>query len=114
VASLGAKYGYSPDAALAAPRRCAAILALLGERLAAQRDAGSPYFAGRSLSALDVYWATFSPMLEPLPEALCAMPSAMRESYVLRDPTVRAAASPLLLEHRDFVYRNHLVLPVDL
>jgi glutathione S-transferase len=114
VVSLGAKYGYSPDAALAAPRRCAAILALLGERLAAQRDAGSPYFVGHSLSALDVYWATFSPMLEPLPDALCAMPAPMRESYVLRDPTVRASASPLLLEHRDFVYRNHLVLPVDL
>jgi hypothetical protein len=42
------------------------------------------------------------------------MPPAMRESYVLHDPTVRAAASPALLEHRDFVYRHHLVLPVDL
>jgi hypothetical protein len=114
VATLGAKYGYSPEAALAAPRRCAAILAVLGERLARQRAAGSPFFVGHAPSALDVYWATFSPMLEPLPAEQCAMPPAMRESYLVRDPTVRAAADPRLIEHRDFVYRSYLVLPIDL
>ena len=114
VASLGAKYGYSRAAALAAPRRAAAILAVLAERLARQRAAGSPFFVGRTLSALDVYWATFSPMVEPLPDALCAMPAAMRQSYELRDPTLRAAVCPTLIEHRDFVYRSYLALPVEL
>jgi hypothetical protein len=37
----------------------------------------------------------------------------MRESYALRDPAVRAAADEILLEHRDFIYRTHLALPLD-
>ena len=37
-----------------------------------------------------------------------------RMAYVARDPVVRDAADPALLAHRDFVYREHLELPVRL
>jgi len=114
VAGMGERYGYSREAAEAAPARTAAILGLLGERLERQQQRGSRYFVGDSLTALDIYWAAFSAMLEPLPPALCAMPESLRPQYTVRDPRVRAAAKPLLFEQRDFVYRQHLVLPVEL
>jgi hypothetical protein len=36
----------------------------------------------------------------------------LRAAYVA-PPPVRDAAHPLLLAHRDFVYRTHLRLPLD-
>ena len=110
---LSRKYGYSTAAVDAAPRRIAEILGVLSERLLAQRSVGSRYFIGRSLTALDLYWAAFALMLEPMPDALCSLPAAIRSSYRLTDPEVRKAADPLLLEHRDFIYRTHLELPMD-
>ena len=37
-----------------------------------------------------------------------------RAAYVVRDPVVREASDPALLAHRDFIYREHLELPVRL
>lgn len=113
-ALLGRKYGYSPEAAAAAPARTAQILTELSEQLHAQRDRGSLFFVGERLTALDVYWATFAAMLEPLPEQQCAMDPGLRMGYTLADPEVRKAADPLLLEHRDFIYQEYLQLPLDL
>jgi glutathione S-transferase len=113
VAGLGRRYGYSPAAAAAAPERAAAILAALARRLETQRAQGSRYLVGDRLSAIDVYWAAFAAMISPLDESLCAMPAMMRSQYELDDPSMRAAATGLL-EHRDFVYREHLVQPLDL
>ncbi len=109
---LGSKYGYTPEAAEAAPARMAAILELLDTRLAQQRVRGSRFFVGDRLSALDIYWATFAALVRPLPPDLCPMATAFRAFYTERDPRVTAAATPLLLEHRDFVYREYLELPV--
>jgi glutathione S-transferase len=114
VARMGERYGYSRPAAEQAPARTAAILDLLGERLARGSQRGTRYFVGDSLTALDIYWAAFAAMLEPLPPALCPMPETLRPQYTVRDPLVRAAAKPSLLAHRDFIYRQHLVLPVEL
>ena len=111
--TLARRYGYDEAATAAAPARTAAILLLLSKQLRAQRAAGSRYFVGDRLSALDLYWAAFALMLEPLPAEHCSLHPRMRESYALRDPAVRAAADPILLEHRDFIYRTHLTLPLD-
>ena len=112
---LASRYGFSELAAAAAPGRTAEILLLLSKQLRAQRASasGSPYFMGERLCALDLYWAAFALMVEPLADALCRLHPRMRETYALRDPAVRAAADPLLLEHRDFIYRTHLVLPLE-
>jgi hypothetical protein len=109
---FGAKYGYSAGAAEAAPARIVEILRCLGERLERQRASGSRFFVGERLSALDVYWAAFAVLLRPLPPELCPMFTLFRDFYLERDPGITAAVSPLLFEHRDFVYREYLELPV--
>jgi glutathione S-transferase len=110
---LGARYGWSAAAAAAAPARVAAILRLFSEQLRAQRERGSRYLVGDRLSALDLYWTAFAALVEPLPQEQCPMAAPMRAAYTLRDPAARSAADPGLLEHRDFVYREHLALPLD-
>ncbi len=112
--ALGAKYGYSADAAQAAPARVAAILDGLSELLESSRASGNRYFIGRSLTALDIYWATFSHLIDPLPPDQCPMIEAARPMYRNTHPGVAAATRPSLMEHREFVYREHLGLPMDL
>jgi glutathione S-transferase len=111
--ALADKYGYSPEAAAAAPARTAQILTALSEQLRAQSARGSRFFVGDSLTALDIYWATFAAMVEPLPDDVCPMDAGLRRGYTLGDPEVRKAADPALLEHRDFIYREVLGLPMD-
>ncbi len=111
---MALRYGYSPAAAAAAPRRVVEILGLLAGRLREQRARGSRFLVGGALSAVDIQWAAFAAMLDPLPPELCPMPEGIRQSYSALDPEVRAAVDPQLLEHRDFVYGEYLELPVDL
>jgi glutathione S-transferase len=110
---LGRRYGYSPQAAAAAPARVVGILELLGEQQRLQRERGSRFLVGDALSALDIYWAAFAALIEPLPHELCPMSEEMRRSYHAAG-AIRAATDPELLAHRDRVYRDHLELPIDL
>jgi glutathione S-transferase len=110
-AYLAARYGYTPEGAEGAPARVDDILTLFGRQLDRQQRRGSRYLVGDSLTALDVYWATFAAILAPLSEELCAMPGYLRTLYTLDEP--EPVLSPLL-EHRDFIYREHLQLPVEL
>lgn len=112
--ALGRKYWYGPEAAAAAPGRCVEIMQRLTERLEQQHARGSRYFIGASLTALDIYWATAAAMLEPLPPDLCEMAPLFREVYTNTDEQLRAATAPILMAHRDFIYREHLELPIDL
>jgi glutathione S-transferase len=112
VSTLGRKYGYSAAAAAAAPARVAGILRLLSRQLAEQQRLGRRHLVGPAFSALDIYWAAFAAMVEPLPEAQCPMPEGLRSVYVIDDPALRSACSPELLAHRDFIYREYLELPV--
>jgi len=116
-AALGrmlAQYDYSREAAERAPERVAEILGLLSARLRTQREAGRRYLLGERLSALDIYAAAMLGIAAPLPEEVCPMPKAMRAMYASPHPLVDAALDPALLEHRDFVYRTYLGLPVEL
>jgi hypothetical protein len=109
---FGAKYGYSAAAAEAAPARMAEVLRFLGARLTQQHAKGSKFFIGNQFSALDIYWATFAALFQPLPPEQCPMATAFRAFYTEKNPVVTAAMSPLLLEHRDFIYREYLELPI--
>jgi glutathione S-transferase len=111
---MGNKYGYNLAEAEAAPARCAEILQVLGNRLEQQRAQGSKFFIGSQLSALDIYWAAFAALVQPLPHELCPMPQSFRTMYTNTNPVVQAAVNPILLEHRDFIYREYLELPIDL
>jgi glutathione S-transferase len=111
---LGKKYGYGPDVGAAASARVAELLRMLAERLKAQREAGSRYYVGEALTAVDVYSATFMTMFRPLPPAQCAMEASLRSMFENRDPIIEAELDPVLLEHRDMVYGSCLELPLSL
>ncbi len=112
--AFGNKYGYSPEAAAAAPAKCADMIATFARRLERQQALGSRYLIGNQLSAVDIYWAAFAAIVKPLPHELCPMLPRTRKLYDCTDPLVRAATTPQLLTHRDFIYREYLELPVDL
>jgi glutathione S-transferase len=112
--AFGSKYGYSPASVAGAPARVAEIVRVLAQHLESQRSRGSRFLIGDRLSALDIYWAVFAALIEPLPETLCPMPPEFRRRYICEDPLVRAATTPQLLAHRDFIYHEYLELPVDL
>ena len=109
---FGQKYGLSEDALQAAPQRMAQCLTLLDAQLAKSQAAGGRYFFGSQLTALDIYWATFLGLIDPLPEDLCPMASFFRPLYTNTHPVVRGALSQRLIDHRMFVYAQHLELPV--
>jgi glutathione S-transferase len=111
---LGRKYGYAPAPAEAAPRRVAEILHALTAQLDLQRRIGSRFLIGNRLSALDIYWAAFAALIQPLPDELCKISPGFRRMYNCTDVAVMSAASPQLLAHRDFIYQEFLELPVDL
>jgi glutathione S-transferase len=111
---LGKKYGYSPEAAAASGPRVTQLLGMLGRRLKVQREAGSRYYVGDALTALDVYSATFIALFNPLPLEHCRMDSSARMAFETRDAQTEAALDPILFEHRDMMYGEHLELPLSL
>ncbi len=111
---LAPKYGYRAEIGDAAGTRVIALLRMFSSRLRTQRDAGSRYLVGDSLSAADIYLATFIAMFTPLAQDLCKMPSAFREAFEAMDDATRDALDPVLVEHRDHVYETHLELPLQL
>ena len=111
---LGKKYGYSPEGGAASALRVAELLGMLVARLKAQREAGSRYYVGGSLTAADVYSATFAAMFAPLPPAQCEMDPGTRAAFATRDARIEAALDPVLFEHRDMMYAEHLELPLSL
>ena len=104
-------YGYSEAAVAAAPQRIAQVLDTLRRQLETQRGGGCHYFIGDSLSALDLVWASFSNTLRPLPDDVNPMDQTMRKVYSRMEDAFKPAE--ILFEHRDFIYRSHLTLPLD-
>jgi glutathione S-transferase len=108
MAAMLAQYGYSDDAAAKAPARCADILRMLAAQLHAQRDQGSAFFVGSAVTAADIYWACFSNLLEPWPEWACDITPPPKPSRGPKDPLILAAKDPILIEHRDNMFRKFL------
>jgi len=69
---------------------------------------------GDSLTAADIYSATFAAMFRPLPGAQCAMEGSTRAAFEFCDAATLDALDPVLFEHRDAMYRDHLELPLAL
>lgn len=109
-------YRYSAEAAAKAAPRMIAILRRLEQQLDSQAVAGSPYFIGAQLSALDLYWACFSQTLDPLPHEVNPMPARVRAGW-LGSAAVLAqegyTMNSSLLQHRDMIFRDHIGLPLD-
>lgn len=113
IARIARRYGYREELLAGAPRKVARILEHLAATLERQRGRGSPYFVGSSLSAVDIYWACFSNMVAPLPDDACAIPDALRRNWLDSGPVIAAALAPALIAHRDFVFAEHIGLPLD-
>lgn len=113
MANMAASYGYSEEEAALAESRCVEVLALLAEQLRQQQARGSGYFFGAELSALDLYWAAFSNMIQPLPESDCPLGAASRAAYDNLPEAVAAAADPILYQHRDRIWADVIGLPMD-
>lgn len=111
---LGRKYGYRPETDATATPRVAALLGMLGARLKAQQEKGSRYYVGNSLTAVDVYSATFMALFDPLPHEQCEMAPSIRAAFGLHEAQTDAALDPILLHHRAMMYAEHLELPLSL
>ncbi|MEZ5811012.1 MAG: hypothetical protein R3D45_06295 [Rhizobiaceae bacterium] len=110
---LAKKYGYRAEEAEAYDDRVVGLLAMLAARLRAQEEAGSRYYVGDSLTAVDVYSATFMALFKPLPPEQRPNDTGGTAFGVLDDRT-EAALDPVLLRHRDMMYAEHLELPLSL
>jgi glutathione S-transferase len=101
-------YGFSAQRAESASERVADIVTNLARRLKEQKAKGSRFLVGSFLTAADIYWVSFSYMIELFPEELSSLPSQMRELRACRDPAILAAKDPILFEHRNEVTRKYL------
>ena len=109
-------YHYNASEVAAAPEKIIAVLQRLGQQLSAQSDAGSRYLVGDRLSALDIYWACFSQMLDPLPPAVNPMPDYLYGIWGLTAKAVEKTGfqpDKALLEHRDYIFPTYLTWPLD-
>jgi glutathione S-transferase len=114
ISRMGSKYGYNEGDLRLAGERIAESLKTLGGQLQSQYARGAQYFVGDGLSALDIYWAAFANLLDPLPKEQCPMPEAWRPGFVAADPVIKSALDPLLLEHRSRIFRAHFRDPMEL
>jgi glutathione S-transferase len=106
-------YGMRERAVEESEARIAGILEGLSTQLRRQRQAGSAYLVGHRLSGCDVHWACFSILLEPLPPSDCFASEQMLALFSAKSEAVAAALDPILIEHRDHIWKEHIGLPVD-
>lgn len=109
-------YGYDPTVLPAALERVSGILDHLSGRLNAQQQAGSPYFVGSGLTAVDVYWAYFSQLLDALPDEISPTPLPLRKGWGAFGKALARGgyeADPILIRHRDLMFERHLPTPLE-
>lgn len=111
---LSKKYGHDEAQVPAAQARIHEVLGSLAQRIKEQRKQDSPYLYGPQVSAADIYCAASMAVFAPLDESKCPMDPMIRSTFEERDPQTAQALDPILLEHRDFIYTQHLELPVRL
>ncbi|MEE4281513.1 MAG: hypothetical protein V2I41_06200 [Pseudomonadales bacterium] len=116
---LGRKYGYSEEASAAALGKMVDAIALIDRRLAAQEKSGSRYLVGDSLSAADIYWATLSMSVLPLPPEI--MPVTKQNQGMLKYfaknsqiPAVADALTKRIEKHQQFILTTHCETPAVL
>jgi hypothetical protein len=106
---LADKYGYSRVRSSTAQRRCEEIVAAFVER----RSAGGTFLYGDALTALDLGWAAFAALIQPLPEEVCPMNELWRDLYTWTPQQSSPESVGALLSHRERIYREWIGLPVD-
>jgi hypothetical protein len=107
---LAKKYRHNTDSVEASTQRCEQIVSTF----ATLHAAGHDYLLGPSLTALDLAWAAFAALIQPLPEEMCQMKPLWRDLYTWTASETPRERLDALLSLRERIYRNHLSLPVDL
>tara|TARA_B100000212_G_scaffold208205_1_gene157184 strand:+ start:5222 stop:6037 length:816 start_codon:yes stop_codon:yes gene_type:complete len=116
---LGKKYGYSEKASLNAPKKIAEVITLIDNRLKAQEKLGSPYLLGDSLTAADIYWATMSMTVLPVPPEI--MPRTKQNQGMIiyfesnsKIPLIADALSKRIKTHQEYILKTYCETPAVL
>ena len=116
---LAQKYGYSESASSLAPNKMAEIISLIDKRLESQEAKGSKYLVGNSLSAADIYWATMSMAVLPVP--LSIMPKTKQNQGMLmffesnsKIPKIKEVLSQRLIDHQHYILNTYCETPAIL
>ena len=116
---LAQKYGYSEEASAAAPDKIAEVINLIDKRLKAQEDRKSRYLIGNSMTALDVYWATMSMTILPVP--LEIMPKTQQNQGMLgffemnsKIPEIASALTDRIATHQQYILTTYCETPAVL
>ena len=116
---LAQKYGYSEEASSAAPGKIAEVIALIDSRLEAQGKNGSRYLVGDSLTAVDIYWATMSMTILPVP--LEIMPKTKQNQGMLmffasnsEIPEIANALTERIKDHQQYILTTYCETPAVL
>lgn len=116
---LGQKYGFSDRASAAAPGKMAEIITLLDRRLEAQLHRGSNYLVGDALTAVDIYWATFSMTVVPPPPEI--MPLTRQNRGMLKYfeangqiPEIARVLTKRIEDHQRFILTTYCETPAVL
>ena len=112
---LAPLYGHAPERVAAARERVRWILSLLDAELERSRAAGHAYLVGDTVTALDVYLATFLTLLVGLDDGDCpALRPELRDAFRCLREVPEAQVSPALRAHRERIYQRHLAWPIAL
>jgi len=116
---LGQKYGYSEEASSAAPKKIAEIITLIDKRLEAQEKQGSCYLVGDELTAVDIYWATMSMTVLPVP--LEIMPKTKQNQGMLmffaansEIPEIANVLTERIKTHQQYILTTYCETPAVL
>ena len=107
-----ADYRYDAEAIAANTAKIEGFLDYLASHIKAQHGKGSHFLVAGQLSAADVYWAYFSNMLEILPPEQCPVPDGPRDVWGVLAQSI-SGYDPVLIEQRNKIFADHLVLPLD-
>jgi glutathione S-transferase len=107
---LSKKYRHNTDSVEGSIKHCEEIVLTFG----VLRSAGHDYLLGSTLTALDLAWAAFAALIQPLSEGLCPMKPLWRDLYTWMPSVTPRHTLEALLSHRERIYRDWLTLPVDL
>jgi glutathione S-transferase len=107
---LSKKYRHNTDSVEGSTKHCEEVVLTFG----GLRSAGHDYLLGSTLTALDLAWAAFAALIQPLSEGLCPMKPLWRNLYTWMPSVTPRHTLEALLSHRERIYRDWLPLPVDL
>ena len=116
---LAQKYGYSEEASSSAPEKIAEVITLIDRRLEAQEKQGSRYLVGDALTAVDIYWATMSMTILPVP--LEIMPKTKQNQGMLmyfaansEIPEIANALTERIKDHQQYILTTYCETPAVL